>query len=95
MTQMLQDIDAIIFDMDGTLIDSMWLWVAIDEAYMEKYGLTEPDNFHEDMEGRSFLEVAEYYRSVFPSLQKTTKEIVKDDAKDAPHSVHFFLSPVW
>ena len=78
MTQMLQDIDAVIFDMDGTLIDSMWLWVAIDEEYLKRYGLTEPDSFHEDMEGRSFLEVAEYYRSIFPSLQKTTEEIVKE-----------------
>ena len=58
MTQMLQDIDAVIFDMDGTLIDSMWLWVAIDEEYLERHGLTEPENFHEDMEGRSFLEVS-------------------------------------
>lgn len=78
MTQMIKDIDAVIFDMDGTLIDSMWLWVAIDEEYLEKYNLTEPDNFHEEMEGRSFLEVARYYREVFPGLNKTVEEIMSE-----------------
>ena len=49
MTEMLKNTDAVIFDMDGTLIDSMWLWVAVDEEYLEKYHLTEPEDFHEQM----------------------------------------------
>ena len=47
---MLNNIDAIIFDIDGTLIDSMWIWTNIDELFLAKYNLTEPEGFHEGME---------------------------------------------
>ena len=33
------DIDAVIFDMDGTIIDSMHVWRDIDIEYFKKYGL--------------------------------------------------------
>lgn len=78
MLQRLKDIDAVIFDMDGTLTDSMWVWVSIDEDYLTKYNLTEPENFHEDMEGMSYLEVAQYYQKAFPSLHKTLDEIMEE-----------------
>ena len=35
-TEMLTGIDAIIFDMDGTLIDSMWVWEAVDRDFYKK-----------------------------------------------------------
>lgn len=49
---MLENIEAIIFDLDGTLVDSMWVWTAIDDEFLGKYGLTQPENFHEGMEGK-------------------------------------------
>ena len=30
---MLQDIKGVLFDLDGTLIDSMWVWKEVDEKY--------------------------------------------------------------
>lgn len=75
---MLENIDAVIFDMDGTLVDSMWIWVAVDQAYLEKYRLKEPEDFHEQMEGKSFTEVAQYYLDVFPTLEKTRDEIIEE-----------------
>ena len=78
MTERLKDIDAVIFDMDGTLTDSMWVWVSVDEDYLKKYQLTKPPNFHEDMEGKSYLEVAQYYQKVFPSLHKSLDEIMEE-----------------
>lgn len=35
---MLDNIKAVIFDMDGTIIDSMWVWKQVDIDYLKKGG---------------------------------------------------------
>lgn len=72
---MLKDIDAIIFDIDGTLIDSMWIWTDIDDLFLEKYNLKQPENFHKGMEGKSFSETAQYFLDIFPELPHTRQEL--------------------
>ena len=37
---MLDGIKAVLFDLDGTLVDSMWMWGAIDVEYLGRHGLT-------------------------------------------------------
>lgn len=78
MRQLLKDIDAVIFDMDGTLVDSMWIWPSIDDDYLKKYNLTKPEHFHEDMEGMSYVEVAEFFLRIFPDLDKTVDEVMDE-----------------
>jgi 16S rRNA pseudouridine516 synthase len=56
---------AIIFDMDGTLIDSMWLWKTLDVAYLSRFGLTLPEGLQHDIEGMSFSETAHYFKERF------------------------------
>lgn len=74
----LKDIDAVIFDLDGSLVDSMWIWPAVDEAYLKKYHLTEPEHFHEGMEGKSYTEVAQYFLEIFPELDCTIEDIKQE-----------------
>lgn len=74
---MLNNIEAVIFDLDGTLIDSMWVWKNIDIEYMEKYKLEPPKTFNRDIEGRSFRETAEYFKETF-NIPKTVEEIEDD-----------------
>ena len=38
-THILDGISAVLFDLDGTLVDSMWMWEAIDVEYLGRYGL--------------------------------------------------------
>lgn len=75
---MLEQIKAIIFDIDGTLMDSMWVWTSIDDQYLEKYHLREPEGFHEGMEGKSYSETAHYFLELFPELPFSPQEIMEE-----------------
>ena len=77
-SEILKNIEAIIFDLDGSLVDSMWIWPEVDEEYFVKYGLTKPEGFYEEMEGKSYTEVAQLYLDTFPKLPCTIDEIKQE-----------------
>lgn len=62
---MLKNIDAVIFDLDGTLVDSMWMWKSIDIEYLAKYGAEMPEDLQQRIEGMSFSETAIYFKERF------------------------------
>lgn len=74
---MLKNIDAMIFDLDGTLIDSMWIWKDIDIEYLKKYNMALPENLQESIEGLSFTETAIYFKNYF-KLPDSVKKIKED-----------------
>lgn len=75
---MLEQIEATIFDMDGTLVDSMGVWTEIDQEYIDRYHLVVPEDFHEAIEGRSYTETATYFLETFPQLPHTLEEIKQE-----------------
>ncbi len=61
----LNQYQALIFDLDGTLVDSMWMWKAIDVEFLARYGYDCPDDLQRSIEGMSFTETAAYFLKRF------------------------------
>lgn len=66
---MLKDKKAVIFDLDGTLVDSMGIWKDIDVEYLGKLHLEVPEDLQQEIEGLSFSEVAVYFKKRFGLLE--------------------------
>ena len=62
---MLRDKKAVIFDLDGTLFDSMWVWDQIDIDYLGNLGYDVPKDLKTVIEGMGFTEVAVYFKERF------------------------------
>lgn len=71
---MLNDIDAVIFDMDGTIIDSMWVWKRVDEDFLRSRNIDMPYNIQKQIEGLSFTDTAKYFKAKF-SLEEDIEDI--------------------
>jgi len=66
-----------IFDMDGTIIDSMFIWDTIAEDYLRSLGIEPKENLAEVFETFTLEESAEYYRKHY-GINRSCKEIVDD-----------------
>ncbi len=75
--EMLRDIEAVIFDMDGSLVDSMWMWRAIDIEYLGRYKIPLPENLQSEIEGMSFRETACYFKEHF-AIPDSLEEIMAE-----------------
>ena len=74
---MIKDKKAVIFDLDGTLVDSMWMWKQIDIEYLGRFGIELPDDLQGSIEGMSFSETAAYFKERF-QLNDSINQIKAD-----------------
>jgi HAD superfamily hydrolase (TIGR01509 family) len=74
---MLKNIKAAIFDMDGTLVDSMWVWSKIDMEFLYKRGITLPNDLKNNIEHLSFTDTAKYFKERF-KLEESIEDIMKE-----------------
>ena len=75
--EFLNDFDAVIFDLDGSLVDSMWMWKAIDHEYLTGFGIEPPKDLQKEIGGRSFFETAEYFKERF-GIEDSVEKIGDD-----------------
>ena len=74
---MIKNIKACIFDLDGTLVDSMWMWPEIDKEYLGRFGIEYDDNLKNEIDGISFHETAVYFKNKF-GISDSIEKICKD-----------------
>ncbi|MGN0255569.1 MAG: HAD family hydrolase [Chordicoccus sp.] len=68
---------AAIFDMDGTLVDSMSMWSDIDREYLEKYGIPMPPDLQKAIDPLTWEECELYFRDVL-GIKKEPAEIGRE-----------------
>ncbi|MCL6590617.1 MAG: HAD family phosphatase [Firmicutes bacterium] len=67
---------AVIFDLDGTLIDSMGVWEQIACNFLKDRGIPIPEGIGYKLKNMSFQESAEYYIKTF-ALSETREELIE------------------
>lgn len=71
-------LEAIIFDLDGTLIDSMGIWKQVDVDFLAKRNIEVPKDLFTDLEtGNSLYEIAVYFKKKF-NLTESIDEILQE-----------------
>lgn len=66
----------LIFDMDGTLLDSMGFWQNLGRRYLESKGKSPEDNLENVIESMTLQESASYFKTKY-NLEEDTEVIIK------------------
>lgn len=73
----LENIRGAIFDMDGTLLDSMWLWENIDKEYLSKKNIPFTVELKNTIQNMTLDETSKYLKDKF-NLPESVSEIQKE-----------------
>lgn len=74
---LMEDIEAVIFDLDGTMVDSMWMWADIDKQYLAGFGIKVPEGLEEAIAGISVTQTAVYFQKTF-KIKDSVEKIIQD-----------------
>lgn len=72
-----KDVNAMIFDFDGTLVDSMWVWDEVDRQFLEKRDLAYTDEFVEMIAVLGFELGADFVIEHF-GLDENPEDIIEE-----------------
>lgn len=74
---MLANMKGAIFDLDGTLLDSMGVWRQIDCEFLGKRGITVPDDYLKAITAKNFKDAADYTIERF-DLKESAEAIMEE-----------------
>ena len=74
---MLEKIKGIIFDLDGTILDSCSIWGDVDKEFFNKRGLEVPDDYGEAIGHIGLDKAADYTIERF-NLKEKKEDIIKE-----------------
>ncbi len=94
ITTMLEKFKGAIFDMDGTLTDSMYIWDAAGETYLRNQGKEPEPNLRETLRPLSLVQAAKLFQEQY-GIPHSTDEILKgfDAVVENEYRHHVTLKP--
>jgi len=73
---------AVIFDLDGTLIDSIGVWKKVDDIVLARYGADADDIYREEIKMLTYTECIEFIINKF-GLNRTVEEMEREFTEEA------------
>ena len=73
----LKRVSGAVFDLDGTLLDSMEMWQKIDREYLKGFGRVPPEDLQRRIEGFSVTETAQFFQTAF-DISDSIDRIIAD-----------------
>lgn len=90
----MKDIHAALFDLDGTLLDSLGVWHTVDRNFFESRGIAYTEDYSRAVVSMSFRDAAEYTVSRY-GLGDTPEELMDEWYRmvKEEYAEHIFLKP--
>ena len=73
----LQSVKGAIFDMDGTLLDSMWIWHEVDKIFLARRGIPFPEDYARAIKTMNYWQAAAFTKKRF-GLKESEEDIIKE-----------------
>ncbi|WP_339349450.1 HAD family hydrolase [Bifidobacterium indicum] len=99
MTQPVNAGKGAIFDLDGTLLDSMGVWAEVDRIFFERRGIPMPADYAHEVAAMQFGDIADYtirrfsldedWKDLMSEWNDTAQELYATKVRPKPHALNY------